>query len=167
MKKYLAVLFGVIFLLSFTVTAFAIHEEMPAPVDQAIVAKGPTQITLGGKIIERGWFFDNVDGISPTSTPSQALYTTNIYLTVDAKVSDNLRAFLELETSNKESNNSGVFYWGTYDTKNDMELKFRQAWIQYTGSGLLGAPAGIKIGHMPIVLGEKIFLNKVWKDAPR
>jgi len=175
-KKYLAVLLGVIFLLSFTVTAFAIHEEMPSPVDTGVVAKGPTQITLGGKIIERGWFFDNVDGISPTDSPSQALYTTNVYLTVDAKVSDNLRAFLELETSNKESNNSGVFYWGAYDTKNDMELKFRQAWIQYTGSGLLGAPAGIKVGHMPIVLGEKIFLNNerfgddailVWVDPTK
>lgn len=66
---------------------------------------------------------------------------------------------MELETSSKESNNSGVQYWGTYDTKNDQELKFRQLWIQYTGDGLLGAPAGLKIGHMPIVLGEMQFLR--------
>ena len=59
MKKYLAVLFSVIFLLSFTVTAFAIHEDMPP--DEAVVAKGPAKITLGGKIIVRGWYFDNVD----------------------------------------------------------------------------------------------------------
>jgi hypothetical protein len=157
MKKYLAVLFSVIFLLSFTVTAFAIHEEMPP--DEAVVAKGPSKITLGGKIIVRGWYFNNIDGTSPTSSPSQALYTTNAYLTVDAKVSDNVRAYMELETSSKESNNSGVLYWGSYDTKNDMELKFRQLWMQYTGSGILGVPTGIKAGHMPIALGEKIFLN--------
>jgi hypothetical protein len=158
MKKYLAVLFSVIFLLSFTVAAFAIHEEMPP--DEAVTAKGPSKITLGGKIIVRGWYFDNIDtSNSPGVTKSGALYTTNAYLTVDAKVSDNVRAYMELETSAKESNNSGVIYWGSYDTKNDMELKFRQLWLQYTGSGLLGVPAGIKAGHMPIALGEKIFLN--------
>ncbi len=154
MKKYLAVLFSVIFLLSFTVTAFAIHEEMPP--DEAVVAKGPAKITLGGKIIVRGWYFDNVNSevlLSPLSsdtlgdinlpyalpakTNSQALYTTNAYLTVDAKVTDNVRGFMELETSGAGSGNSGVLYWGTYDTKNDMALKFRQLWLQYTGSGLL------------------------------
>jgi hypothetical protein len=66
---------------------------------------------------------------------------------------------MELETSSGESNNSGVQYWGTYDTKNDQELKFRQLWIQYTGSGLLGAPAGLKAGHMLITLGEGQFLR--------
>ena len=151
-------MFSVIFLLSFTVTAFAIHEETPP--DEAVVAKGPAKITLGGKIIVRGWFFDNVDSTaSPVKTNSQAIYTTNAYLTVDAKVSDNVRGYMELETSNRENNNSGVLYWGSYDTKNDMELKFRQLWLQYTGSGLLGIPGGIKAGHMPIALGEKIFLN--------
>ena len=157
MKKYLAVLFSVIFLLSFTVTAFAIHEDMPP--DEAVVTKGPSKITLGGKIIVRGWYLNNIDGTSPSTTDSQSLYTTNAYFTIDAKVSDNLRAYMELETSNKESNNSGVYYWGSYDTKNDMELKFRQVWLQYTGSGMFGVPAGIKVGHMPVSLGEKIFLN--------
>ncbi len=168
-------MFSVIFLLSFTVTAFAIHEEMPP--DEAVVAKGPAKITLGGKIVVRGWYFNNVDSTaSPVSTNSQAIYTTNAYLTVDAKVTDNVRAYMELESSSKESNNSGVLYWGTYDTKNDMELKFRQLWLQYTGSGLLGIPGGIKAGHMPIALGEKIFLNNerfgddailVWVDPTK
>ena len=189
MKKYLAVLFGVIFLLSFTVTAFAIHEEMPAPVDQAVVAQGPAKITLGGKIIVRGWYFDNVvgnnvsdGGGSPTSFKSQSLYTTNAYLTIDARISDNVRGYMELETSNNDGNNSGVLYWGvgkpgspqgTYDTKPNGDFRFRQVWLQYTGSGLLGVPTGIKAGHMPIALGEKIFLNNerfgddailVWAD---
>lgn len=160
MKKYLAVLFGVLFLLSVSATAFAIHEEMPP--DEAIVAKGPSKITLGGKMIVRGWYFDQVAKDLPVSTHSQALYTTNAYLTIDAKVSDNIRAYMELETSStltSHGTNSGVLYWGTYDTKNDGDLKFRQLWMQYTGSGLLGTPAGLKAGHMPISLGEKMFLN--------
>jgi len=161
-KKYLAVLFGALFILSFAATAFAVHETMPP--DEAVVAKGPAKITLGGKILLRGWYFRNIDENALPAEPtvgskSQALYTTNAYLTVDAKIGDNLQGFMELETSSGESNNSGVLYWGTYDTKNDMELKFRQLWLQYTGSGLLGIPAGIKAGHMPISLGEKIFLN--------
>lgn len=173
MKKYLAVLLGVLFIFSFTATAFAVHETVPP--EESVVSKGPAKITLGGKIVARGWYFDNIGpqvidtsaadwfgvntGALPVSSHSQALYTTNVYLTVDAKIGENVQGFMELESSSRESNNSGVLYWGTYDTKNDMELKFRQLWLQYTGSGLLGVPTGIKAGHMPISLGEKIFLN--------
>ncbi len=167
MKKYLAVLLGVFFILSFSATAFAIHEEMPP--EEAVVTQGPAKITLGGKLIFRGWYFHNVDDLGVPTHPifgsrSESIYTTNAYLTVDAKISDNVRGYMELETSNGDSNNSGVLYWGggahgTYDTKPNGDLRFRQVWLMYTGSGLLGAPAGIKVGHMPIALGEKIFLN--------
>jgi len=120
MKKILAVLCGVIFLLSFTVTAFAIHEEMPP--DEAIVAKGPAKITIGGKIIVRGWYFHDVDENALPAVPtlgdkSEALYTTNAYLTVDAKVTDNIRGYMELETSSRESNNSGVQYSAAADQR--------------------------------------------------
>jgi hypothetical protein len=170
-KKYLAVLFGVLFILSFSATAFAIHEEMPP--EEAVVAQGPAKITLGGKIIVRGWYFDDVDTKalpqkSTEGSQSEALYTYNAYLTVNAKISDNLQGFMELETSNNDGNNSGVLYpgigkpggaEGTYDTKLNGDLRFRQLWIMYTGSGLIGAPLGIKVGHMPISLGEKQFVN--------
>ncbi len=188
MKKYLAVLFGVLFILSFSATAFAIHEEMPP--EEAVVAQGPAKITLGGKIIVRGWYFDNVDENALPQKPtvgsqSEAIYTYNAYLTVDAKISDNVEGFMELETSNNDGNNSGVLYpgvgkpggpEGTYDTKPNGDLRFRQLWIMYTGSGLLGIPAGIKAGHMPITLGEKQFLNNerfgddailVWVDPTK
>ncbi len=172
MKKFLVIVLSVLFILSFTVTAFAIHEEMPP--DEAVVAKGPAKIVLGGKIIERGWYFDGVDanampampngtavadGGTGTGSHSEALYTTNAYFTVNAKISDNIQGFMELETSNAGSDNSGVAYWGQYDSKPNSDLRFRQLWMQYTGSGLLGIPAGIKAGHMPITLGEKQFLN--------
>ena len=175
MKKYLAVLFGALFILSFAVTAFAVHDTPSVSEDSAVVAKGAAKITLGGKIVVKGWYFDNIGlqsidldaatigeintGALPVDTGSQTFYITTAILTVDAKIGDNIQGFMELETSSKESNNSGGIYWGTYDTKGDAELKFRQLWIQYTGAGLLGAPSGIKIGHMPIVLGEKQFLN--------
>jgi len=157
-KKYLAVLISALFILSFAATAFAVHETTEP--NEAVVAQGAAKITLGGKMVMRGWYFDNIDaGSLPVENGSQALYTTNAYLTVDAKIGQNVQGFMELETSSGESNNSGVQYWGTYDTKNDQELKFRQLWLQFTGSGLLGAPAGLKAGHMPIVLGEGQFLR--------
>jgi len=201
-KKYLAVLFGVLFILSFSATAFAIHEEMPP--EEAVVAQGPAKITLGGKIIVRGWYFDDADAYSLPTKPdsgtpvynvfgkdigtagsqSEALYTYNAYLTVNAKISDNIQGFMELETTNNDNDNSGVAYpgvgpagvEGTYDTKLNADMRFRQLWVMYTGSGLLGIPAGIKVGHMPISLGEKQFLNNerfgddailVWTDPTK
>jgi hypothetical protein len=186
-KKYLAVLFGVLFILSFSAAAFAIQAEMPP--EEAVVAQGPAKITLGGKIIVRGWYFDNIDENAlpqepKAGSPSEAIYTYNAYLTVNAKISDNIQGFMELETSNADGNNSGVLYpgvgksgyEGTYDTKLNGDLRFRQLWIMYTGSGLIGAPAGIKVGHMPITLGEKQFLNNerfgddailVWVDPTK
>jgi hypothetical protein len=151
-KKYLAVLLGVLLILSFAVTAFA---------------EDKTEITIGGKILVRGWYWDNVTGISgsnvlPVDGESAAIYTTNVNLTVDAKVADNIRGMVELETARGGSANSGLFIWGDaargYDSKPNADILVRQAWIQYTGAGL-GMPAGIKIGHMPISLGEKLFLN--------
>jgi len=167
-KKYLAVFIGVLFLFSFTATAFAIHET--AEPDEPVVAKGPTKITIGGKILVRGWYFEGVSNVNgrnvvPVDDGSNAFYSTNVNLTVDAKVSDNLRGMIEFETASGGSNNanSGLYYWGAdgrgYDSKPFADILIRQAWIQYTGSGLLGIPAGLKVGHMPISLGEKQFLN--------
>ncbi len=152
MRKYFAVLLGVLLILSFAVTAFA---------------EDKTDITIGGKILIRGWYWNNVSGASgsnvlPVDGESAAAYSTNVNLTVDAKVADNIRGLVELETASAGSKNSGLFYWGDkgygYDSKANADILIRQAWIQYTGAGL-GMPAGIKIGHMPISIGEKQFLN--------
>jgi hypothetical protein len=151
-RKYFAVLLAVLLILSFAVTAFA---------------EDKTEITIGGKILVRGWYFDNVTGVSgsnvlPIDGHSGTVYSTNVNLIVDAKVADNIRGMVELETARGGSANSGLFYWGDaargYDSKPNADILVRNAWIQYTGAGL-GLPAGIKIGHMPITLGEKQFLN--------
>jgi hypothetical protein len=152
-RKYLALVLGVLLIFSLAATASA---------------EDKTDITIGGKILVRGWYFDNVTGVSgnnevPADSESHAFWSTNVNLTVDAKVSDNVRGFIELETSRGGSANSGLWYWGDakrgYDSKPNADIMVRQAWIQYTGSGLFGIPAGIKIGHMPISLSEKQFLN--------
>jgi hypothetical protein len=38
-------------------------------------------------------------------------------------------------------------------------MRILQAWIQHSGSGLLGVPALLKVGHMPITLGYGLFLD--------
>ncbi|MCJ7483680.1 MAG: hypothetical protein MUO31_12030, partial [Thermodesulfovibrionales bacterium] len=166
MKKLLAVFVGALFMFCFSAAAFAVHA--PDVADEAVVAKGPTKITLGGKILIRGWYFDNVSGISgnnvvPVDGQSDAFYSTNVNLMLDAQVSDGLRGMIEFETSKDGSPNSGLYYWGDkgrgYDSKPNADILVRQAWIQYVGTGLIGIPLGIKIGHMPLSLGEKIFLN--------
>lgn len=146
MKKYLAIVLGVLLILSFAVVASA---------------QEPT-VTLGGKMLLRGWYFDNVSSLTgatgvPQDAASNAMYSTNVFLTIDAKVAENVRGFMELETG---AATSGLYYWGTQDAKADGgHMWFRQAWVQYTGSGLLGVPAGLKAGHMLLTLGEKQFLN--------
>jgi len=157
-RRYLALFLGLMFVLGFATSAFAITAEIPSDT-QAVVAKGTTQITLGGRILARGWYVDNLSANLPANAESAAAYTTNVFLTVDAKVSENVRGFLELETSNNMAGTSGIFFWGNHDTKPYAELLFRQAWIQYSGSGLIGVPAGIKAGHQLLALGEKQFLR--------
>ncbi len=70
MRKYFAVLLAVLLILSFAVTAFA---------------EDKTEITIGGKILVRGWYFDNVTGVSghnvlPVDDQSAAFYSTNVNL---------------------------------------------------------------------------------------
>ena len=38
-------------------------------------------------------------------------------------------------------------------------FQINEAWILYSGSGLFGFNSGLKIGHMPIALGEKQFFD--------
>jgi hypothetical protein len=181
LRKYVFIVLSVLLLLTFATLVYA---EEP-------------QIKLGGRIMVRGWYFHNAQffnsglGTGTNAVPGEivkgveaedaALWTSDISLTVDAKVSDNVQGFIELEISQGEISQrqmdgfgsgsvenvqSGSYTWGggpsafqSYDSKPNADMRLRQAWIQYTGSGLLGVPVGIKIGHQLITLGEKQFLT--------
>ena len=148
MRKFIFIVLSVLLVLSFT--ALALAEE--------------PQIKLGGRILVRGWLINNIEGFGgtdgiPVDASSTAFYTTNAYLTVDAKIMDNLQAYMELETSGGHNPQSGLYIWGNHDSKPAADLFFRQLWIQYTGSGLMGCSSGIKVGHQLLTLGEKQFYN--------
>jgi hypothetical protein len=155
LKKFLAIILGAIFVLSFAASAFAIHAEIPSET-QAVIAKGATQITLSGELRTRGWYQKNIVSGAPVESKSQAWYDQRVRLAVDAKVTPNVQGFVQLESG--ASNTSDVVTWGNFNSKIG-PMTILQAWMLYTGQGLFGFPAGLKIGHMPLALGEKQFFD--------
>lgn len=165
MKKTFAVIAAVLFVLSFAASAFAIHAEIPAET-QAIVAKGSTQITLGGEIRLRGWFYDNLGtnfGAAVSGTPqdsnSKANYDQRVRLSVDASVSPNVSGKLLLETGGSDGSTTDIYSLGRLNQKPNAVTTFSEAWIQYKGTGLFGFNSGIKIGHMPLKLSNGVFFD--------
>lgn len=181
MKKYIALVISMIFVLGFAASAFALHSEIPTDT-QAVVAKGVSQITLGGEIRVRGEVRSNVQDFSDdtktataaaaagVSSPSEGSnYDTRVRLTIDAKVTPNTSGRIAIETGNggnSDTDNWGVARAGTgatgiYSQGNAQigGIGVYEAWILHTGSGLLGMPAGLKVGHMPLKLGYGLFFD--------
>ena len=164
MKKYLALVLGVIFTLGFAVSAFAITAEIPADT-QAVVAKDTSQITLSGELRFRGWYTDNTSGTrravsNPADGPSQGWYDNCVRLRLQADVSKNTMGVIHLETTSDWAQTTNRSYTsGTLNAKPASEFGILEAWLLHKGTGLLGIPAGIKVGHMPIALGERQFLD--------
>jgi hypothetical protein len=174
-KKILALALALV--LCFAVSAFAIQAEIPADTTAAI-AKGGTQVTIGGELRFRGASYSNVGdfnkgstGASTTfGTSERMVYESRVRLSVEARTSPNTIGFIQLEGTNGTVNgenynwgsngalktNGGTFRQG--DVKqNGMEI--RQAWLQHSGSGLIGVPAYIKVGHQPVTIGAGVFLK--------
>lgn len=192
MKKTIALVAAVVFVLGFAASAFAIHAEIPAET-QAVVSTGATQITLGGEVRVRGWWRDGLgSAIAPVdpavaavvppafttktarigldnddNVHSYSWYDQRVRLSVDAKVSPNVQAFIQLESEGTGFDNTNdKYYWGTSggnsgfsNAKPKADPDFLQAWILYTGQGLFGVPAGLKIGHMPLKLAYGQFFD--------
>lgn len=92
-----------------------------------------------------------------TESDSDAWYDARVRLTLKAEVTPNTIGYVALE-SNAGTTTSDPYTWGTLNQKQS-DLNILEAWIQHTGSGLLGFNSGIKVGHMPLALGEKQFLD--------
>jgi len=158
-------------------SAFAIHAEIPAET-QAVVAKGTTQITLGGELRFRGEYKRN-NGIDPDSAatvttttqesqPNNAAYDGRVRLRLQADVTKNTQGVVHIEGGSSTTGDS--YTWGsTYPTDSENKgiygvgngkrgsLNILEAWILHKFN--IGVPAGIKIGHMPLALGNKLFFD--------
>jgi hypothetical protein len=163
LKKFLVIALSAVFVLGFAASAFAIHAEIPSET-QAVVAMGGTQITLGGSIRVRGELQgDTLYGSAfANSTDDKAAWDQRVRLSVDAKVSDNVQGFVMVEAGNGDT--SDTWTWGDSDNgatgvyypgngKPD-EIQILEAWINWNTEF-----ASLKIGHMPLALGNNLFFD--------
>jgi len=165
-KKIIGIIVAAVFVMGFAASAFAIHAEIPAETS-AVVATGGTQITLGGELRTRGWYRKNLSSGLPVDKGSYSWYDQRVRLSVDAKVSPNVEGFIQLESEGSGFDSTNDKYtWGTSfgnsgfgNAKPKSDPDFLQAWILYTGQGLFGVPAGLKIGHMPLKLSYGQFFD--------
>src|SRR5512139_2293862 len=97
LKKFLAIILGAIFVLSFAASAFAIHAEIPSET-QAVVAKGTTQVNIGGDIRVRAEFRQNTTDFDSDNVDHASYYDTRVRLAIDAKVSPNTIGRIHLES---------------------------------------------------------------------
>lgn len=156
-----------LFVLGFAATSFAIHAEIPSET-QAVIAKGSTQITLGGEIRVRGEFKQNINDFNSDKVDRESFWDQRVRFSVEAKVTPNTIGFIQLESGNAD--NTDNVTWGKYEADGATgsypignakhgDVRILQAWILHQGSGLLGVPALVKVGHMPITLGTGLFLD--------
>lgn len=154
--------------LGFAASAFAVHADIPSET-QAIVAKGTTQITLGGSIRVRGEIRDA--DFEDDDNDSESYYDQRVRLRLQADVSKNTTGVIHMEhgTDYKASDvtwgragngeNKGSHEYSEMGNYKQNEFTILEAWIQHKGSGLLGVPAGFKVGHMPVKLGYGLFYD--------
>src|SRR5208283_1757083 len=161
-----------LFVLGFAASAFAIHADIPSDTTAVVAADG-TQITLSGDIRVR-YDWRHVSFIS--NAPETSFVNERIRLGLEAKVSPNTTGMIQLSSYNgggaADSDNlvagtggistgsvsqaTGAAHYGN-EFKGDLTI--RQMWIMNQGTGLLGVNSGIKIGHMPIIVGTGLFLD--------
>lgn len=169
MKKYASILAVLVLLLGVAALSYAAPAEIPSDTT-AVIAKGKTQITLGGELRFRGFYGKNLRVREDDTYPdNQANYDYRVRLSLEAKVSPNTTGFVELESGTFTADN---VTWGSqnggargfYDLGNTKEsnVTIRQAWIQYQGTGLLGVPAGIKVGRQLVKLGYGLFYDHTY-----
>jgi predicted porin len=176
-KKFISIVSAMLLVFGFAASALAIHAEIPSET-QAVVAKGGTQITLGGELRVRGEIQQNTSDFYDDTSDRKSYYDQRVRLRLQADVTKNTTGVIHLEGGSATGDN---FTWGgsngdatsgakgIYASGNAKKtsLYVLEAWIQHTGSGLLGIPAGLKVGHMPLKLGNGLFFahDKFGDDA--
>lgn len=192
MKKYASILAVLVLLLGLAALSYAAPAEIPSDTT-AVIAKGKTQITLGGELRFRGMYGSNLgvmdkDSYGKTKTEyyldpkygvvkkrtvldgagsrNKAYYDYRVILNMEAKVSPNTTGYVELQSGTFTTDN---VTWGSqtggargnypFGNTKESNVTIRQAWIQYQGSGLLGVPAGFKVGRQLIKLGYGLFFD--------
>jgi hypothetical protein len=169
--------------LGFAANSFAIQAEIPADTTAAI-AKGGTQITIGGDLRVRGVIQSNTGDFNSNSTSDSGTHGKNermfydyrYRLNVEAKVTPNTIGFIQFDVAEGDSAGTngvmGTSADGTKDGRGSIkygeaktnDVRLTQAWIQHSGSGLFGIPAYFKFGHQPITIGAGVFYSHTYNN---
>jgi len=171
MKKILSLAACSAMVLGFAATASAVHIEAPAETS-TVVAKGAL-VTIDGSIRFRGAaetkeLLDDFDGTNSN-------YDGRIRLGVHAQASDAISGYMLLSSGNNHDDtytwgedhgllgsltNGGNMHSSVFDggegwaQMSDGGLSILEAWINYN-PGVWG----VKVGHMPLSLGNKLFFD--------
>jgi hypothetical protein len=113
------------------------------------------EVTVGGAIEMRYDLWDNLDLNDDTEPNSQNFFAQRVLLNVDAKITEGLEAFIELDTENSERAWESTFTYTAVNHQGE-SLMVKQAWINFMVPGL---PVGVKIGHQPLALGHGIWFD--------
>ena len=118
-----------------------------------------------------------ISTVTPPAAGDQAKWDQRVRLQVEAKVTPNTTGLIQLEAGNDTANGNAddIQNWGTetfgsatgtikVGEAKQNSMKVLQAWILHTGSGLLGVPALVKIGHMPIQIDGLYYSHTKFGD---
>jgi hypothetical protein len=159
MKKTLtAAALSSMLVLGLAAQALAVHDTAPA--ETPTVAKGTSKITLDGSVRERGYY--NKSTNTTDQSPGATGYDGRVQLGVNAQVSAQATGYVQLESN---TGNNDSYAWGAplagtgslMDGGNKgtgTSMNILQAWVNYKPG-----PWGVKAGHMPLALGNKIFFD--------
>lgn len=126
-----------------------------------------TDVTVSGSIRIRGGLLHESDfDKSDYDSENTATYDQRIRLKVEAVVTPNTMGVIELENGGNttdtvtwgESSSYGAAIYPKGNAKRGA-LYVRQAYILHTGSGLLGKPAGFRVGHQLLKFGNGLFFD--------
>ncbi|MDP2105180.1 MAG: alginate export family protein [Desulfobulbaceae bacterium] len=140
---------------SVLVLGLAVASQAADTTTTGVTAKGASVVTLDGNVRHRGTY--RKSDITKDRA-GQSSYDSKIQLGTKAKVSDQATGYIKLESG---ANSNDVEGWGNGDAaglhsggdKNG-SVTILDAWLDYQPGAW-----GIKAGHMPLSLGNKVFYD--------
>lgn len=170
MRKSLVAILSLLLVLSFSVTASALHKTAETEYVPGMLTTEGVQIMLSGHIRLRHEFNDNLVLDSSNDGNNNSKFNTRVRLKYDVRVSPNTFGVVELETGDTtgdsitwaqgpSANAGSSTVLGNFGNRKIDVMTVRQAYIAHQGSGLLGRTSGIKAGHMLLALGRGLFYD--------
>ncbi|MEF9426835.1 MAG: alginate export family protein [Candidatus Mariimomonas ferrooxydans] len=169
MKKYLVVFLSMLLVLSFSMSASALHETSGTEYNPGMVTKKGVQIKLSGSIRTRGELKVNTLDFDSDSGDNYSAFDTRVRLKFNARAGSATRAVVELESG---SGGSDYYEWGAdiesgvkggYKKSNSKRgsMDIRQAYAahQFHPTGDKNYNVGLKVGHMLLALGNGLFYD--------